>query len=200
MQYLTLKSKVKIGCNICDKCCINRGDIKLTPINIIEISKYMNISIEEFISKYTKALTDEPPEMVIKTTGDKYTCILNNQDTNKCSVHSVKPMQCVMFPLVPVDLEHDIFFNQNTCPYEQNQEIKVIDWLNGKKGIYVKYKKLYIKWINLMETLQKKWSSIPSDTQGEIYKILYYDYDSGKGNIKRMVNNNIKQVYKIIKK
>lgn len=200
MQYLTLKSKVKIGCNICDKCCINRGDIKLTPINIIEISKYMNISIEEFISKYTKALTDEPPEMVIKTTGDKYTCILNNQDTNKCSVHSVKPMQCVMFPLVPVDLEHDIFFNQNTCPYEQNQEIKVIDWLNGKKGIYVKYKKLYIKWINLMETLQKKWSSIPSDTQGEIYKILYYDYDSGKGNIKRMVNNNIKKVYKIIKK
>lgn len=31
MEIVTINSKVKLGCNICDKCCINRGDIKLTP-------------------------------------------------------------------------------------------------------------------------------------------------------------------------
>ena len=29
MSFLMINSKVKLGCNICDKCCINRGDIKL---------------------------------------------------------------------------------------------------------------------------------------------------------------------------
>lgn len=48
MSFLMINSKVKLGCNICDKCCINRGDIKLTPINVIQISEYLNISIPDF--------------------------------------------------------------------------------------------------------------------------------------------------------
>lgn len=133
MSTLMINSKVKLGCNICDKCCINRGDIKLTPINVIQISNYLNIPIKEFLEKYTDRLEDEPPEIVLKPIGDKNRCILNDEKTNMCTVHSVKPMQCVTFPLIPIDLERDIFFNQDTCPCENKQEMKVLDWLNGKK-------------------------------------------------------------------
>ena len=56
MDILTLKSKVKLGCNMCDKCCIYRGDIRLLPINVCRISEYLNISIKEFLEKYTDRL------------------------------------------------------------------------------------------------------------------------------------------------
>lgn len=199
METLTIKSKVKLGCNICDKCCINRGDIKLTPINVIQISRYMNISIEEFLDKYTDRLLDQQPEIVLKPIGERNTCILNDQNTNMCTIHDVKPMQCVTFPLIPIDLEHDIFFNQDTCVCDEKKEMKVIDWLNGKNGIYVKYKKVYIEWISLVEDIQKKWDTLSSDTQNEVYKILFCDYDNNSKNIKSMVKKNFKKVRSLIK-
>lgn len=199
METLTINSKVKLGCNICDKCCINRGDIKLTPINVIQISRYMNISIKEFLNKYTTRLENEEPEIVLKAIGERNTCILNDQNTNKCTIHSVKPMQCVTFPLIPVDLEHDIFFNQDTCICNEKKEMKVIDWLNGKKGIYVKYKKIYIEWIDLVENLQKKWASLTKDQQNEIFEILFCNYSNKSINIKKCVRKNFKKVRKITK-
>jgi hypothetical protein len=53
LEVLTLNSKVKIGCKICDKCCVYRGDIKITSINVAMISKYLKISPKEFVQKYT---------------------------------------------------------------------------------------------------------------------------------------------------
>ena len=40
MDILTMKTKEKLGCNLCDRCCEFRGDIKLTPVNVCRISKY----------------------------------------------------------------------------------------------------------------------------------------------------------------
>ena len=42
-EILNLKSKVNLYCSICDKCCEYRGDIKITPINVLEISKFLKI-------------------------------------------------------------------------------------------------------------------------------------------------------------
>jgi hypothetical protein len=53
LDVLTLNSKVKLGCKICDKCCVYRGDIKITSINVAMISKYLKISTKEFVEKYT---------------------------------------------------------------------------------------------------------------------------------------------------
>ena len=197
MSFLMINSKVKLGCNICDKCCINRGDIKLTPINVIQISEYLNISIPDFLEKYTNKLEDEPLEIVLKPIGIKKRCILNDEKTNMCTIHSVKPMQCVTFPLVPVDLKNDIFFNQDTCVCDEIKEMKVIDWLNGKNGIYVKYKKIYLEWIELIENLQQHWDEYSQNEKDEIYKILFLNYRQGEKNIKKAVRKNFRMIKKM---
>lgn len=199
MSTLMINSKVKLGCNICDKCCINRGDIKITPINVIEISRFMKISIKEFIENYTCRLENQPLEIVIKSVGERNRCILNDEKTNMCTVHSVKPMQCVTFPLIPIDLEHDIFYNQDTCVCDEKKEMRVIDWLNGKKGIYVKYKKIYMEWIELIENIQKRWDNIDKNLQEEIFDILFYNYDHNVKDIKNAVRKNFKIVKKLLK-
>ena len=48
-EILDLKSKVNLNCTLCEKCCEYRGDIKITPINVLKISKFLKISIDEFL-------------------------------------------------------------------------------------------------------------------------------------------------------
>ena len=43
-EILNLKSKAKLNCTLCEKCCEYRGNIKITPINVLEISKFLNKS------------------------------------------------------------------------------------------------------------------------------------------------------------
>ena len=53
-EILNLKSKSNLSCILCEKCCEYRGDIKITPINVLEISKFLKISIDDFLKGYTE--------------------------------------------------------------------------------------------------------------------------------------------------
>ena len=185
MEILTLKSKDKLGCDTCNKCCVYRGDIRLTPINVCEISKYLNISIHDFIMKYTDRLEGNLFELVLKTRGDLKECILYNQENNKCLIHPVKPMQCVMFPLYP-------------------ENIKVDNWLNDNNGIYKKHKDFCIYWISFIEDVQNVVSKNNLYSKldiNNIYRILFENYtDSRIGNsYEKQSRKNIEEVKNIIR-
>lgn len=190
LEILSLKSKINIDCEICDKCCINRGDLKITPINVLEISKFLKIGPKDFIDKYTIRSQNGKPELLIKATGEKKHCIFNDEKTAKCKIQKVKPMQCVVFPLVPFNLDFDLFINSNQCPLKSNKQMKVDKWLNGNNNIYKKHKSIYIKWINFLDRIAPYWQSLSTEKQEETWENLYINYD--------LNNNYFKQVEKHI--
>lgn len=198
MEILTLKSKTKLGCNMCDKCCIYRGDIRLIPLSVCKISKFLNISIQEFIEKYTDRLENNKLELVLKTTGELKQCILYDEKIKGCGIHSIKPMQCVMFPLVPENLKRDYFYNSNQCVFKEAKEITVNKWLNGNNKIYSKNKVIYIKWIKFIEWIQPKLNNIPNEKIEEFYKILFEEYNLKRGNLKNQMLKNMYKVEKMV--
>lgn len=198
MDILTLKSKDKLGCNMCDKCCIYRGDIRLIPLNACKISKFLNIPIKKFIEEYTDRLEGNKLELVLKTIGDKRQCILYDNQIRGCGIHSVKPMQCVMFPLVPENLKRNYFYNSKQCYYKDAKEITVNEWLNGNNKIYSRNKKIYIKWIKFIEWIQPKLNNVSEEMLEEFYNILFKNYDLKKWNLKRQMLKNMYTVEKII--
>lgn len=198
MDILTLKSKDKLACKLCDKCCRYRGDIRLTPVNVCRISKFLGISINEFLSKYTDRLEYDKPEIVLKTTGVLKECILYNKKTKKCGIHSVKPMQCVMFPLVPENIEKDYFYNSKQCVLPDSEPISVNKWLNGNNNIYKKNKKICLEWIKFIEWIQPQIQDMSSEKIEEIYKILFENYNVKKWNLKIQMRKNIKRVIKLV--
>ena len=200
MDILTLKSKVKLGCNRCEKCCIYRGDIRLIPVNACKISKFLKIPIEDFIKKYTDRLEDNKLELVLKTTTELKQCILYDGKIKGCRIHSVKPMQCVMFPLVPENLKRDYFYNSEQCVLEDVKEITVNEWINGNNKIYSKNKKIYIEWIQFIEWIQPKLENIPDEIIEEFYKILFEDYDLNNINLKGQMRKNMHKVENLIMK
>lgn len=198
MEVLELKSKTNLGCNMCDKCCIYRGDIRLTPVNVYKISKYLKIDIKTFLENYTDKLENQEPELVLKTTGDKKQCILYDNKNKKCGIHSVKPMQCVMFPLVPVDLKNDKFYNSQQCVLKNPEKITVDKWINGNNKIYSKNKEICMEWISFIEWIQYMWRYVKEKDKNTIYKVLFENYHKYEINIKSKVRKNMKRVYKLV--
>lgn len=196
-NILNLKSKANLNCSLCEKCCEYRGDIKITPINVLEISKSLKISIGEFLEKYTMEVIGEEPEIVIKGLGEKQECIFNNRKNFKCMINKVKPMQCVIFPLVPVDVKRDLFIDSKACPRATDKMITVNKWVNGNHNIYKKHKNVYLKWIELMEEMQPRWKTISSDKQEKIKEILFREYNIKK-NFEEQVFQNIKKARAVI--
>ena len=199
MDILTLKSKVKLGCNLCDKCCIYRGDIRLLPVNVWRISKYLKISVEEFLEKYTDRPEGSKLELVLKTTGDLKQCILYDESGKKCGIHTVKPLQCVMFPLVPENLKRDYFVDSGQCILEDAKEITVNEWVNGNNKIYSKNKKICMEWIQFIEWSQMKINEFSDSEIDELYKILFENYNFKKWNLTNQMRRNMWKVEKIIK-
>lgn len=200
MEILSLRSKVKLGCNMCDKCCVYRGDIRLTPVNAYEISRYLNIDIKNFLDKYTDRLENQEPELVLKTVGNKKQCILYDNENKKCKIHLVKPMQCVMFPLVPVDLNRDEFYNSRECMLESAMPIRVSKWVNGNNRIYSKNKKICIEWISFIEWIQYMWKYVKDKDKNKIYEMLFENYNKSEINIRAKVRKNMREVVKYIMK
>lgn len=200
MEILTLKSKEKLACKMCDKCCIYRGDIRLTPINVCNISKFLKISIKEFLEKYTDRLENDKPELVLKTVGKLKECILYDKKIKGCGIHKVKPMQCVMFPLVPENIENDYFYNSGQCVLEDSKPISVNKWLNGNNNIYKKNKETCLEWIRFIEWIQPRIQNFSDEKMEDIYKLLFENYDTKKWNIKKQMRRNINIVIQIVNK
>lgn len=198
-DILNLKSKANLNCSLCEKCCEYRGDIKITPINVLEISKFLKISIKEFLEKYTVEVVGEEPEIVIKGVGEKQECIFNNRENFKCAINKVKPMQCVVFPLVPIDVRRDLFIDSKACPRETDKKVTVDKWVNGNHNIYKKHKLVYLKWIDLMEEIQPRWKTITKEKQEKIKEILFKEYNM-RQNLEKQVLDNIKRAREVIYK
>lgn len=199
MDILTLKSKVKLGCNLCDKCCIYRGDIRLMPINVWKISKFLNISVKEFLDKYTERPENGRLELVLKTTGTLRQCILYDESGKKCGIHPVKPLQCVMFPLVPENLKRDYFVDSEQCKLEDAKEITVNEWVNGNNKIYSKNKKVCMEWIQFIEWAQMKINEFSDSEIDELYKVLFERYNPKKLSIIMQMKKNMWEAERIIK-
>ena len=193
LEVLNLKSKIHINCEICDKCCVNRGDLKITPINVLEISKFWKIEPKAFIEKYTTPSDENTPELLLKATGEKKRCIFNNEQTNKCMIQKVKPMQCVVFPLVPFNLDCDLFVNSNQCPVSTNKKMTVNKWLNGNNNIYKKHKDIYLNWINFIEIITPRWQLLSDERKEEMWNKLYLEYDLKK-NIFKQVEQHLNDI------
>ena len=163
----------------------------------MEISKFLKISIGEFIENYTEEVKNEPPEIVLKGIGEKRNCIFNDKESFKCKINKVKPLQCLIFPLFPVDIKRDLFINTGECKVDTKKFTTVKKWINGSNNNYKRNKNIYIKWIELMEEIQPKWNGFSEEKKENIRKLLFREYNL-KENFERQILINMKKVRELI--
>lgn len=92
----------EFACARCGNCCRGDGYVRCTPADIDAMAGHLQISRDEFISRYTR--TPEIAEQarcgdlwLLDKPGPEQECIM--LEGNLCRVHLAKPRQCVGFPM-----------------------------------------------------------------------------------------------------
>ena len=121
------------GCNRCGKCCREREDVLLTPLDLFKIAKYLNMTIQEVIKKYCESYEgadSKVPIVRIKPKEYRRTCPFS---TGKCLIHPVKPAVCALYPLGRMtngETKEFTYFLQPTTCGNNNQTQTVRQWLD----------------------------------------------------------------------
>ena len=82
-------------CSDCSKCCEWPGVLEVHQNDIETISRFLSISVTEFIASYLEPDNDNFGHYIVKSKNDNACIFLVN---GLCSIYKVRPKACVDFP------------------------------------------------------------------------------------------------------
>jgi Fe-S-cluster containining protein len=122
------------GCNECGKCCRNREDILLMPLDLFKIAKHLETTITDVIDDYCEfyeGQVSKVPVVRIKPKEYRKTCPFCK--AGKCIIHAQKPAVCALFPLGRMtnsETKEFTYFKQEGICGNQTQTHTVREWLS----------------------------------------------------------------------
>jgi Fe-S-cluster containining protein len=108
---------LRFSCTRCGNCCRNHGDyafVNLSPRDLAEIPRFLGISAEEFSARYC---TKEPGHFPTLRM-DAPQCPFLDANS-RCTIYSVRPMQCRTWPFWRANLADEATWNgpvRERCP------------------------------------------------------------------------------------
>lgn len=99
-ERIGIDESFSFHCTQCGKCCQNRSDILLNPLDLYQAAKALNISILKFVKDFCEAFPGENslfPIIRLLPRGESKTCPMLKD--NKCIIHHAKPTVCAMYPI-----------------------------------------------------------------------------------------------------
>ena len=193
-----LDDTFKFHCDQCGKCCTNREDIILSPMDIFKMAKELKISTVDFFHEYCVFNIGDHtrlPIVRLASEGKDFHCVLLK--SHRCSVHKVKPAVCAMFPLGRyMSFEKDEYdaesISTSKVKYllqppecgDESEEHTVREWLSGfdiklEDEAFVEWQKAISRFSKKMKELERKHDML---TMMEIWfvvrVVLYLQYDT----------------------
>ena len=185
----------RFHCTQCGDCCRNREDISLTPYDLFQIAKYLQLRPGEILRRYCTLSIDPGtglPAVTLKPNKRTHACPFLKD--NLCSVQPVKPMVCALFPLGRVvklgnpgeatgERDREMFYIlQDVSCGTGDEEHTVEEWLaehdheNGEEW--------FLEWVDALEKtvplIQFAELFMPDKLVNEIYKVfirtMYQNY------------------------
>ena len=190
----------RFHCDQCGRCCINREDIILSPMDIFRMSKELKMTPAEFYKQYCVFNIGDHtrvPIVRLASVGKDQCCVFLKNC--KCSVHKVKPAVCAMFPLGRyIALDKSDYSKEGIAnskvqyllqPFDcgDTSEVHTVhDWLSGfdinlEDETFIKWHQTIAQFESKIKDLEKKQDMM---TMMEIWQIirviLYLAYDTSK--------------------
>lgn len=106
IKEIDLNDSFGFECKQCGQCCMHRNDIILNPFDVYNASKYLGITPEEFLLKYTYCTlgSNSKIPMVLLRSEKNGFCPFLKLDVKaggkfKCTIHDAKPGACANHPI-----------------------------------------------------------------------------------------------------
>ena len=182
----------EFGCRACGKCCTHRSDIILSPRDIYNIAKELNMSpgnvYFEYCERYIGGSSRVPIAKLISVGADQHCPLLKDR---KCSVHKAKPTVCALYPLGRgINTESgenmkakDIYYILQPSDCNCKKETHTVrEWVESF-GIPVQ-DQYYVEWMGLVSELSAQFREYQKAMDPEklcaVYEVvslaMYYSY------------------------
>lgn len=195
-----LDDSFRFHCTECGKCCVDREDILLTPRDLFNAAKALNLTLPAFVKEYCECYIGQDSRMPIvrlKPRGSIKRCSLLKD--RRCSIHKAKPAVCAMFPIgraITIDKESynadgvlnsqvQYIINPINCG-DKSEAHTVREWLTAfdipiQDDFFFKWQSFLATASSFLRDVEKVFSD---ETMGEIwtgiYIRIYLDYDPTK--------------------
>lgn len=121
------------GCEGCSDCCHGMGEsVVLDPYDVNRLSKGLNMSFMDMVSKGLISLSVIDGLILphLNMSGPDSACMFLN-DEGRCSIHSIRPSICRLFPLGRYyeDGDFKYFLQTGECKCVSKTKIKVKKWV-----------------------------------------------------------------------
>ncbi len=154
-----IEDLVEVSCNGCKgkaSCCHGMGNsIVLDPYDIYRITLGQNKTFEELLcDKIELNMVDGVILPNLKMHGENEECAFL-QENGKCSIHTLRPGICRIFPLGRYYENHDFkYINQNQeCMNQSTTLTKISKWIDTSD--YEQNKKFILDWHYLMNDAER---------------------------------------------
>lgn len=151
---------VKAGCNDCkdcSACCHDMGNsIILDPFDIYRLTTGLSMSFEELLQGKAELQVDEGMILVNLKMKEEGSCCPFLNDEGRCSIHSLRPGLCRLFPLGRIYEEDGFryFLQVNECLKTNRTKIKVRKWLDTPN--LKRYEQFVMEWHELSARIKEK--------------------------------------------
>ena len=188
-----IEDSFKFHCTMCGRCCRNREDILLNPLDLFKLSQHFQLPPKDIVERFCIAYIGDVLKFpVVRLTSigiDKRCPFLKG---NRCSVNSCKPAVCALYPLgryLPMDKEtYKISENikyillETVCG-DKRQIHTVRNWLTNS-GLDPQ-DQFFIRWTTCLyaisDTLKMLATRITPKTLNKLWDflfvMLYLNYD-----------------------
>ena len=193
-----LDDTFKFHCTQCGRCCVNREDIMLSPMDIFKMAKELGLTPTKFFAQYCETYigdTSRMPIIRLQPVGDEMRCpLLKN---HKCSVHKVKPSVCALYPLGRyIALEKGDYSEEGVGKSEVKYLLQPIDcgddsqthtvreWLSDfdiklEDEAFIRWHQTIAKVSTTIKELEKKWDMITMMQVWFVTRVFLYErYDT----------------------
>ncbi|MGN0312492.1 MAG: YkgJ family cysteine cluster protein [Lachnospiraceae bacterium] len=197
----TANDMAKIGCNGCvgcSECCRGMSDsIVLDPYDVYRLTAFLNQSFESLIGNgIALQVVDGLVLPVIDMNNDRQQCVFLNEQ-GRCSVHSVRPGICRLFPLGRIYEEEGFsyFLQTDQCPAKNKTKVKIKKWI--EEPDVAAYEQMILSW---HQFLVAKRCEVQGLTEAEEIKALsmkilseFYVKGFGKGAFAKQLTERIER-------
>ena len=200
--HIGLDDTFAFKCRSCGKCCKNRDDILLNSRDVYNIATALDLTHEQVIKRYSDVYiggSSRLPVVRLKPKGVKNVCpLLANK---RCSVHSLKPTVCALFPLgrvmtaegTPKEMglsapgKIAYILNPANCGSARRKQT-VLNWLERfdisiDDAFFIEWNKTIFELTSAIQKYEGK-DAVTDKAMGMmwdgIFMALYIDYDTQK--------------------
>lgn len=174
-------TKTNHHCKRCGKCCRKHPQpLGITPMDILQISKFLGICKEQFLQEYCK-IVDYSEDGKIKAyalkennyVGKKCYCVF--YDSKKgCKIHDVSPKQCRQYPFIRIDNRYIVITETLRVCGKNGASIDINQYLAQhprNTPLEWEMSALWEKEIPKLYSSYSRWSS--QETKDEVFKKLH---------------------------